>query len=213
MKPSDELISKKDLLTATGISYGQLYRWKRQNLIPEAWFIKQSSFTGQETFFPKKKVLERIEKIIGLKDSHSLEELSALLNPEATASTYKLKTTAQYLNISEAFQREYVCTELKREQIGFAELLLIYFIRKYRDQLTIQEWKSVQETFATWLPKPQLATFHIHMYRSGATIHTFAVQGGAELRVDGRWRPALIVSMEHLTAELQDKLLTMEDQI
>ncbi|MCL2486473.1 MAG: YhbD family protein, partial [Oscillospiraceae bacterium] len=32
------LISKKDLLEFTGISYGQLYRWKREGLIPEEWF-------------------------------------------------------------------------------------------------------------------------------------------------------------------------------
>lgn len=48
-----ELISKKELLPLTNISYGQLYRWKRKNLIPEDWFIKKSVSTGQETFFPK----------------------------------------------------------------------------------------------------------------------------------------------------------------
>ena len=52
-----ELISKKQLLSKTGISYGQLYRWKRERLIPEEWFMKQSSYTGQETFFPKRNVL------------------------------------------------------------------------------------------------------------------------------------------------------------
>ena len=45
-------ISKKDLLKTTGISYGQLYRWKREGLIPEEWFVKRSSPTGQETYFP-----------------------------------------------------------------------------------------------------------------------------------------------------------------
>ncbi|MFZ7625597.1 DUF4004 family protein, partial [Bacillus cereus] len=49
---STDLISKKDLLELTGISYGQLYRWKRKNLIPEDWFVRKSTFTGQETFFP-----------------------------------------------------------------------------------------------------------------------------------------------------------------
>ncbi|MBD1379528.1 DUF4004 family protein [Metabacillus arenae] len=71
-----EYISKKDLLEVMDISYGQLYRWKRKEIIPENWFIKKSSFTGQETFFPKKKVIERIEKIKELKDSHSLDELA-----------------------------------------------------------------------------------------------------------------------------------------
>ncbi len=62
----EELISKKEILDITGISYGQLYRWKRKELIPEEWFIKKSSYTGQETFFPKEKILDRINKIIDL---------------------------------------------------------------------------------------------------------------------------------------------------
>lgn len=72
----EELISKKDLLIQTGISYGQLYRWKRKNIIPEEWFIKKSVSTGQETFFPKDKILERINKILELKDELSLDELA-----------------------------------------------------------------------------------------------------------------------------------------
>lgn len=49
----EDLISKKELLELTGISYGQLYRWKRKQLIPEEWFIRKSVFTGQETFFQR----------------------------------------------------------------------------------------------------------------------------------------------------------------
>ena len=70
-----EEISKKDLLNETGISYGQLYRWKREGLIPEEWFVKRSSFTGQETWFPRERVLERIGMILELKDGQSLDEI------------------------------------------------------------------------------------------------------------------------------------------
>lgn len=76
-----QLISKKDLLTTTNISYGQLYRWKRKNLIPEDWFIRKSTFTGQETFFPKDKILERIGKIQSMKDDLSLDELANMFSP------------------------------------------------------------------------------------------------------------------------------------
>jgi DNA-binding transcriptional MerR regulator len=75
----NDLISKKELLELTGISYGQLYRWKRKKLIPEEWFIKKSSFTGQETFFPKKKILLRIEKIKSLKEDLPLDKLAEKL--------------------------------------------------------------------------------------------------------------------------------------
>ena len=68
-------ISKKDLLSETGISYGQLYRWKREGLIPEEWFVKRPSFTGQETFFPRERILERIGKILDKKDEQSLEDI------------------------------------------------------------------------------------------------------------------------------------------
>jgi len=78
-----ELISKKEVLRLTGISYGQLYRWKRKGLIPEAWFVRKATPTGQETFFPKEKILERIRRIQELKGERSLDELVALLSPEA----------------------------------------------------------------------------------------------------------------------------------
>ena len=88
-----DLISKKDLLATTGISYGQLYRWKRERLLPEEWFIKQSSYTGQETFFPKEQVLSRIKAILELKDDHSLEELSRLLlaDPDTVIAPEKFR--------------------------------------------------------------------------------------------------------------------------
>ena len=54
-----ELISKKELLETFGISYGALYRWKRMGLIPEAWFLRRSTSTGQETFFRRDQICQR----------------------------------------------------------------------------------------------------------------------------------------------------------
>ncbi|MGL4742409.1 MAG: DUF4004 family protein [Sarcina sp.] len=78
----EKLISKKELLDLTGISYGQLYRWKRKNIIPEDWFIKKSVSTGQETFLPYDKVLERIKLILEAKDTKSLDELAMMFSSE-----------------------------------------------------------------------------------------------------------------------------------
>lgn len=78
-----ELLSKKELLERYGISYGALYRWKRKGLIPEEWFIKKSTVTGQETFFPKLLICERVEMILGQKDDLSLDELAGQINQDA----------------------------------------------------------------------------------------------------------------------------------
>lgn len=78
-----ELISKKELLELYGISYGALYRWKRKGLIPEDWFIKKSAVTGQETFFPRALICERMELILRQKDDVSLEEMAKQFSEES----------------------------------------------------------------------------------------------------------------------------------
>lgn len=75
-----ELISKKELLERYGISYGALYRWKRKGLIPEDWFIKKATVTGQETFFPEALICQRVEMIQSQKDDFSLDDLAKQLN-------------------------------------------------------------------------------------------------------------------------------------
>lgn len=81
----EELISKKELLERYGISYGALYRWKRKGLIPEDWFLKKATVTGQETFFPKELICERVELIQSQKDDFSLDELSKQFHEESEA--------------------------------------------------------------------------------------------------------------------------------
>ncbi len=73
-----EYITKKDLLIKAEISYGQLYRWKREGLIPESWFIKRPASTGQETVLPRDKILIRIEDIKTKLKTHSIEQLARL---------------------------------------------------------------------------------------------------------------------------------------
>ena len=88
-----ELISKKDLLLRSGISYGALYRWKRKGLIPEDWFIKKATVTGQETFFPAKLICERVELIKSQKDELSLDELARSFSSESQKRAFMIVDT------------------------------------------------------------------------------------------------------------------------
>ena len=75
----EEMISKKELLNKYGISYGALYRWKRMGLIPEDWFLRRSTSTGQETFFYRQQICPRMELILSRSDS--LDRLAQELHP------------------------------------------------------------------------------------------------------------------------------------
>ena len=80
MTMDEKLISKKDLLNLEQISYGTLYRWKRQGLIPESWFIHKATEIGQATFFPEEKILARIDRIRELKNELSVEQMQELFS-------------------------------------------------------------------------------------------------------------------------------------
>ena len=89
----EKLLSKKELLERYGISYGALYRWKRKGLIPDEWFIKKSTVTGQETFFPEKLICERVEMILSKKEDVLLDELARELHGEAETDEYLVLQT------------------------------------------------------------------------------------------------------------------------
>ena len=131
------LISKKDLLIETKISYGQLYRWKREALIPESWFIKQPSFTGQETFFPKTKILERIKAIQQLKDKYSLEELSRILSPEISERIF----TSEDLEIIEEIDKGHIpcfCRIFGKTVFSYIEILIFIAISSCKRDYSLQ---------------------------------------------------------------------------
>ncbi|MFM1654712.1 YhbD family protein [Brevibacillus sp. B_LB10_24] len=152
-----DLISKKELLELTGISYGQLYRWKRKNLIPEDWFIRKSTFTGQETFFPREKILARIDKIIHMKDDLSLDELADVFSPNlAELAVMKEELIKRNIVSSESLH-------LYTEQLGdakvfpFEKILYVYILDQLlrTGDISLEEGKMLLRVLDDHYPKFQ----------------------------------------------------------
>ncbi len=94
----EQLISKKEVLQRYGISYGALYRWKRMGLIPEEWFLRRATPSGQETFFHTGQICPRIERILARPDAVSLESLARELSPDAP------EKPVRWLTLSDGFR-------------------------------------------------------------------------------------------------------------
>ena len=123
------LISKKDLLAVTGISYGQLYRWKREGLIPEEWFIKKSSYTGQETFFPRDQAISRIQTILELKDTYSLEEMAEIFAKGHMNTVYTVEEVQKINLIRTDILNEYL--DMRNEsKLSFTALIYLAALSK-----------------------------------------------------------------------------------
>ena len=143
----EELISKKELLSLTHISYGQLYRWKRMNIIPEDWFIKKSSSTGQETYFKRDKILERIEVILSMKDNASLDEIAALFNKKEEEKVVELTYIIEKKAVSEAAGKVYASLYGSDKPLGKREIIILSIIEKYilNSTITAEELKLLME--------------------------------------------------------------------
>lgn len=141
----EELISKKDLLQITGISYGQLYRWKRKNIIPEEWFIKKSSFTGQETFFPKEKILERINKIKDMKEDLSLDDLAEKFSPKPSEVIINGEELISRNIIAESTLNIYKTMHTNLDNFNFEQILFMSILERFlmSGEVSFEEGKSI----------------------------------------------------------------------
>ncbi|MED2793561.1 YhbD family protein [Bacillus wiedmannii] len=142
---STDLISKKDLLELTGISYGQLYRWKRKNLIPEDWFVRKSTFTGQETFFPKEKILERIDKIQTMKEDLSLDELANMFSPSVSEILLTKEDVLRKGITSEPVLQFFIEQTNKTTEFQFVDILYVYMLEELLQsgEISLEEGKMV----------------------------------------------------------------------
>ncbi|AAK76783.1 DNA-binding transcriptional MerR regulator [Clostridium acetobutylicum] len=142
------LISKKELLEITHISYGQLYRWKRKKLIPEEWFIKKSSFTGQETFFPKNEILDRIEKIKSFKGDVSLDELANIFSPNLSELSLEKKEMLEQNIVSQTIMNLYTSIHENSNNFSFNELLFMTILDRFlkSGKTSLEEGKLILHT-------------------------------------------------------------------
>lgn len=195
-------ISKKELLEQTGISYGQLYRWKRERLIPEEWFMKQSSYTGQETFFPREKILERIRFIMEMKDRYSLEEIAGMLevNPQRRELSY------EELSQMEEIEPE-VLKLMKKEAYSFIEaafleiLTTLYLEKGLRLKVLMGLYEGIREDFLS--PESDSKLLTVVEVENG--VYGILTGENDILNLDKRWKIVGSFSVEKALADLKKK--------
>lgn len=200
------LISKKDLLAITGISYGQLYRWKRERLIPEEWFIKQSAYTGQETFFPREQIISRIKSILELKDLYSLEELAKILSPETSIATISLKDLEEVEEIDHNILS--IMPELFfKDNYEFYEVALTVAISQVAKKTGITGPKAAQLLRKSASPALSKKTTDVTctVFHTGSDYYTVFSHGPAALAFDSSIEVVEQLSLSEITDTIKLK--------
>ncbi|MCE0451192.1 YhbD family protein [Brevibacillus sp. AF8] len=203
------VISKKDLLELTGISYGQLYRWKRKNLIPEEWFIRRATFTGQETFFPREQILARIDKILNMKDDLSLDELADMFSPSMSDTS---------LTAEELLARNIVSTtalEVFNVFLGslrtftFQQALYAYVLEKLlaAGDLSVDEGGGLLQVLASHYPKFEGKPCELIFMRKMGISTFVLVSGSTEMYFDSGVKVVKRLDLANCIEELKGKYL------
>jgi len=203
-----ELISKKELLQQTGISFGQLYRWKRQKLIPENWFIKKSSYTGQETFFPKQLILNRIQMIVEYKKKYSLDELTELLSPQIMSKSLYLDEVAELLGMKTTQVYTLIRSEQRFAHLTFMEATLLYLLTRIEQQVEIAEASILRYTASIeyWTEQMEHSGYKLYVMQEHGHLSFSIIDGEASLYPDVESKLIAVYDVEAVASEVNQYL-------
>ena len=206
----EELISKKDLLELKGISYGQLYRWKRKNLIPDEWFIRKSTYTGQETFFPKEKILLRVDRIKNMKDDTSLNDLADVFSPDmkgVTAEETSLVSAGVVTRAAMDFYRENGAGA--SGALDFAGILYAYLLDKAfkTHDVSLDECRIMLKTLEQNYPKFGGKGCTLIFIRKMGSASCILAATPAEIYFDENVKIVISIDLGACAEELKIKLL------
>lgn len=206
---STDLISKKDLLELTGISYGQLYRWKRKNLIPEDWFVRKSTFTGQETFFPKEKILERINKIQTMKEDLSLDELANMFSPSVREILLTKEDILRKGIVSEPVLQFFIEQTNKTSEFQFVDILYVYMLEELLQsgEISLEEGKMVLQVLSKNYEAIKHKTCDLIIVRKLGISTCFLVSNVDDLIFEQSTKIVLREAIMKYTEALKTKLL------
>jgi DNA-binding transcriptional MerR regulator len=207
----EDLISKKELLELTGISYGQLYRWKRKNLLPEEWFIHRSVFTGQETFFPKQQILARIDKIMHMKDGLSLDELADMFSSVPSDLAISKKELIERNIVSE------IAVDYAEHHVGypaiysFEQTLYLYLLDHclQTGEMNLDEGKYLLQTLLEHYAKFEGKNCDLIFIRKMGISAFLLVSTGSEVYFESGVKIVLRVNVAKSIEELKLTLTTM----
>jgi hypothetical protein len=209
VRVSIELISKKDLLDLTGISYGQLYRWKRKNLIPEDWFIRKSTFTGQETFFPKEKILERVDKIQAMKENLSLDELANMFSPSVSNLRLTVDELIERNIVSKVTIEHYLDQISKGADFSIQQILHVYILEKLLQSgdINLEEGKMVLQLMSDHIENLKQKNCVLLFVRKLGTSTCLLVANAESIHFEKGAKLVVQLSIQACLEELKTMLL------
>ena len=202
-----EYITKKQLLEEMNISYGQLYRWKRLGLIPESWFIKRPSSTGQETILPRKKIINRIKDIQQQMETQSLEQLVV---------KYSFQSDKDVISLDKMYKSPYLAVEyvnavgnyFKKPGYTAVEYMMIICCADVaaKQRFTTRQYVDLLRFGLPMAATCKKAEARCVVFAAGGDYHIVLIDNGCGFAFDGGLRIVGDYNLETMWNKLKEEL-------
>ncbi len=206
---NEELISKKQLLRAAQISYGTLYRWKRMNLIPESWFIHRATETGQATFFPRTKVLTRIDRIKSLKNELTVEQMQELFSANVESFKIPLGDFKSLNLVSKLAVTAFESVFNGKNMLEFNDVFSMYVVDHLMklNGFYLEDAKQVLRLLCKYLSVEASKDYQLLLLRKMGVPMTVLVHGDEEILLEDNTEIIACANLVEFEEALKDQLI------
>ena len=205
----EEFISKRELLRAARISYGTLYRWKRMNLIPEEWFIHKATKTGQATFFPREKVLNRIGRIQELKGDLSSVQLQEIFSPNVSSFLIPVDDFMALSLVGKLAMSAFQSVFPDRKNLRFNDIFSIYVVDHLMrlSGIYLEDAKKVIRMLEASLKTQRTKEFKLIMMRKMGIPFTILVKEKDDLLLEDEVEIIACADLAEFEEALKEQLI------
>jgi len=204
-----ELISKKQLLRTTHISYGTLYRWKRMGLIPETWFIHKATETGQATYFPKEKILTRIERIQELKSELTVEQMQELFSANVNSFKIPLEDFTELNIVGKMSLKAFTAVFPDKKVLDFNDVFGMYVVDHLMklSGIYLEDAKQVLRLLCKYLSVEASKDYQLLLLRKMGVPMTVLVSGEDQILLEESTEVIACANLTEFEEALKDRLI------
>ena len=204
-----ELISKKQLLRVTHISYGTLYRWKRMGLIPESWFIHKATETGQATYFLKDKILPRIDRIKELKGELSVEQMQELFSANVESFKIPLKDFKDLEIVGKMSLTAFTSVFPEKDMLDFNDVFGMYVVDHLMklSGIYLEDAKQVLRMLCRYLSVEASKDYQLLLLRKMGVPMTVLVSGEDQILLEDNTEIIACANLVEFAEALKDRLI------
>jgi len=205
----EELISKKELLKETHISYGTLYRWKRLGLIPESWFIHKATEIGQSTYLPREKVITRIERIKELKNELTIEQMQELFSANVKSFRIPLKDFRELDIVSKLSITAFTTVYPLKEYLDFNDVFSMYVVDHLMklSGFYLEDAKQVLRLLCKYLSHETSKDYQLLLLRKMGVPMTVLVKGDEEILLEDNTEIVACANLVEFESALKNRLI------